>query len=508
MEIDRKFVATCHADSNIWITEISTGRCIRQYTGHTTAPWCLKFHPSSNSTLASGDYGGELRIWNNDVFHFKKGDIVRWYSEDYSPIFSIDFHPSKEILAIASGCAIYFWLWKETLLPTGICCTSSEIERPQYVKFYNSGNSFVTGILNVPKSTCIFVQNKEKVLRDSSNVQIVSSSSVRKNDSQEEVLCDSSNVQIVCSSSVTENNAQEEVLSDSNGDDVKILPINTRSLTNEKSSHGYTKENTLSDASDIEIVYTNINPLDGGNRSYSSTEEPKASQNFRNVNTVEKTSASQGLVNNMRNEPKASQNFRNVYTVGKTSASQGQEPKASQNFRNVNTVEKTSASQGLVNNMRNPFNLTVPDWDPDIQTVGVVLKDGKKVDENADVICEYEFIKTPLSKGMKRKRILKHQYVQGTSKRQKTAVQTRSEVMPFAIRKSREMRIVPIEGRIGVSPTIDDNHITVNPFVLNMMRLQSLFSSLNQRLTIFQSFSIPPLENLIFPQFNETAQFE
>ncbi|GFY40982.1 hypothetical protein TNIN_365481 [Trichonephila inaurata madagascariensis] len=155
-----------------------------------------------------------------------------------------------------------------------------------------------------------------------------------------------------------------------------------------------------------------------------------------------------------------------------------------------------------------PFNLTYPDWDPDIQTIGVVLKDGKKLDENSDVISKCKYITTPLSRGIKRKRILEQKYMEGTSKITKTVVQTRSEVRPYAMRESGEMRIVPTGGRFVVSPTIDNNHITVNPFVLNMMRLQSLFSSLNQRLSVLQNFSIPPLENLIFPQFNETAQFE
>ncbi|GFY40989.1 activating molecule in BECN1-regulated autophagy protein 1 [Trichonephila inaurata madagascariensis] len=296
---DGKIVATNHGDFSIWLTNVSTGKCIGRCAGHSSIPWCLKFHPSSNSIFASGCMRGELRIWNIN------GETLNWHSN--KAITSLDFHPSGDILAIASGDAVYFWRWKETLAPTGICRTYSAIEIPKFVKFYHSGNSFVTGIFNKPNTTCPYQENKKEVLSDSSDAQIPSSSSVTENNAQEEDLSDSDDdaeILPTYTRSLTDEKrshgcSKEEDLSDSD-DDAEILPTNTRSLTDEKRSHGCSKENILSDASDVEIIYTNVNPLDGGNCSYSSTEKPKASQNFQNVNTAGKTSASQGQVNNVR----------------------------------------------------------------------------------------------------------------------------------------------------------------------------------------------------------------
>ncbi|TRY85797.1 hypothetical protein DNTS_014598 [Danionella cerebrum] len=61
---DRSLMASTHVNHNIYITEVTTGKCVRSLVGHRRTPWCLTFHPCVPGLLASGCLDGEVRIWD------------------------------------------------------------------------------------------------------------------------------------------------------------------------------------------------------------------------------------------------------------------------------------------------------------------------------------------------------------------------------------------------------------------------------------------------------------
>ena len=61
---DKDFVASTHGDHNIYVSEVKTGKCIRTLSGHPRTPWCIAFHPSYPTVLASGCLGGCVRVWD------------------------------------------------------------------------------------------------------------------------------------------------------------------------------------------------------------------------------------------------------------------------------------------------------------------------------------------------------------------------------------------------------------------------------------------------------------
>ena len=79
--------------------------------GHPRTPWTVKYHPTNPTLLASGCIGFELRLWDT-----RAGVCLRRTMLAF-PIISVSFHPSTDMLAVASGSSLYLWNYKDTPEP-------------------------------------------------------------------------------------------------------------------------------------------------------------------------------------------------------------------------------------------------------------------------------------------------------------------------------------------------------------------------------------------------------
>ncbi|KAL2093427.1 hypothetical protein ACEWY4_010739 [Coilia grayii] len=138
---DRKLMASTHVNHNIYITEVQTGRCLHSLVGHRRTPWCITFHPTIPGLVASGCLDGEVRIWD---LH---GGSESWFTENDVAIASLAFHPTAQLLLIATNNELHFWDWSRPE-PFAVVKTASEMERVRLVRFDPLGHNLLTAIVN------------------------------------------------------------------------------------------------------------------------------------------------------------------------------------------------------------------------------------------------------------------------------------------------------------------------------------------------------------------------
>ncbi|XP_064423201.1 activating molecule in BECN1-regulated autophagy protein 1A isoform X3 [Latimeria chalumnae] len=138
---DRTLMASTHVNHNIYITEVKTGKCIHSLVGHRRTPWCVTFHPTIPGLVASGCLDGEVRIWD---LH---GGSESWFTESNVAIASLAFHPTAQLLLIATSNEIHFWDWSRHE-PFAVVKTASEMERLRLVRFDPLGHFLLTAIVN------------------------------------------------------------------------------------------------------------------------------------------------------------------------------------------------------------------------------------------------------------------------------------------------------------------------------------------------------------------------
>ncbi|MGH0128682.1 UNVERIFIED_CONTAM: hypothetical protein FKN15_043725 [Acipenser sinensis] len=138
---DRTLMASTHVNHNIYITEVKTGKCIHSLVGHRRTPWCVTFHPIISGLVASGCLDGEVRIWD---LH---GGSESWFTESNVAIASLAFHPTAQLLLIATNNEIHFWDWSRRE-PFAVVKTASEMERVRLVRFDPLGHNLLTAIVN------------------------------------------------------------------------------------------------------------------------------------------------------------------------------------------------------------------------------------------------------------------------------------------------------------------------------------------------------------------------
>uniref|UniRef100_A0A6Q2ZJP4 Autophagy/beclin-1 regulator 1b n=1 Tax=Esox lucius TaxID=8010 RepID=A0A6Q2ZJP4_ESOLU len=138
---DRTLMASTHVNHNIYITEVKTGTCVHSLVGHRRTPWCLTFHPTIPGLMASGCLDGEVRIWD---LH---GGSESWFTESNMAIASLAFHPTAQLLLIATHNEVHFWDWSRRE-PFALVKTASETERVRLVRFDPLGHYLLTAIVN------------------------------------------------------------------------------------------------------------------------------------------------------------------------------------------------------------------------------------------------------------------------------------------------------------------------------------------------------------------------
>ncbi|XP_055754987.1 activating molecule in BECN1-regulated autophagy protein 1A-like isoform X9 [Salvelinus fontinalis] len=138
---DRTLMASTHVNHNIYITVIKTGKCVHSLVGHRRTPWCLTFHPTIPGLVASGCLDGEVRIWD---LH---GGSESWFTESNVAIASLAFHPTAQLLLIATNNEVHFWDWSRRE-PFALVKTASETERVRLVRFDPLGHYLLTAIVN------------------------------------------------------------------------------------------------------------------------------------------------------------------------------------------------------------------------------------------------------------------------------------------------------------------------------------------------------------------------
>ncbi|KAM9079187.1 activating molecule in BECN1-regulated autophagy protein 1 isoform 5-T12 [Megaptera novaeangliae] len=138
---DRTLLASTHVNHNIYITEVKTGKCVHSLIGHRRTPWCVTFHPTISGLIASGCLDGEVRIWD---LH---GGSESWFTDSNNAIASLAFHPTAQLLLIATANELHFWDWSRRE-PFAVVKTASEMERVRLVRFDPLGHYLLTAIVN------------------------------------------------------------------------------------------------------------------------------------------------------------------------------------------------------------------------------------------------------------------------------------------------------------------------------------------------------------------------
>ncbi|CAG5958424.1 unnamed protein product, partial [Menidia menidia] len=137
----KSLMASTHVNHNIYITEVKTGKCLHSLVGHRRTPWCVTFHPTIPGLVASGCLDGEVRIWD---LH---GGSESWFTDSNVAIASLAFHPTAQLLLIATNNELHFWDWSRPE-PFAVVKTGSETERVRLVRFDPLGHNLLTAIVN------------------------------------------------------------------------------------------------------------------------------------------------------------------------------------------------------------------------------------------------------------------------------------------------------------------------------------------------------------------------
>ncbi|XP_074661706.1 activating molecule in BECN1-regulated autophagy protein 1B-like [Tubulanus polymorphus] len=162
MSHDGSRIISTHGDHTVRVTDAVTGRCIHVLSGHPRTPWTATFHPSSNTLLASGCLDGDVRIWD-----LKGHGSETWKSPKRKTIASLAFHPTEQMLVIATSNKIYFWDWSQPQ-PFASSETNNEYEKVRWVKFDPFGHFLFTGVTNCASREEARVEHQSPVWGSSS----------------------------------------------------------------------------------------------------------------------------------------------------------------------------------------------------------------------------------------------------------------------------------------------------------------------------------------------------
>jgi activator-of-BECN1-regulated-autophagy protein 1 len=100
---DGQTFASTHGDHTVKIVAFDSGIILQTLEGHPRTPWTVKYNLANPRIVASGCLGYQVRVW--DCVQAKCLYITRLNHA----IISLAFHPTANVLAIASGSVVHVW---------------------------------------------------------------------------------------------------------------------------------------------------------------------------------------------------------------------------------------------------------------------------------------------------------------------------------------------------------------------------------------------------------------
>jgi len=108
---DGDALASTHGDHTVKITCCHSGRVLNMLEGHPRTPWTVKFHPTNKYIVASGCLGYQVRVWDWSLNSGQCLNMIRLRCA----IISLAFHPTGNLLAVASGSTLYLWAYNDQI---------------------------------------------------------------------------------------------------------------------------------------------------------------------------------------------------------------------------------------------------------------------------------------------------------------------------------------------------------------------------------------------------------
>jgi len=100
---DGGVVASTHGDHTVKVVSCDNGSCLKVLDGHRRTPWVVRFHPSNPNLVVSGSLDNMVVLW-------RIAQAQKLISYDFGkPIHSVAFHPTGDLLVVASGHRVYVW---------------------------------------------------------------------------------------------------------------------------------------------------------------------------------------------------------------------------------------------------------------------------------------------------------------------------------------------------------------------------------------------------------------
>jgi len=91
-------VASCGESGRVVISDVDSGRTIKELIGHTSRTWDLAWSPV-NGRIASGSADLTVRVWDDET-----GECVAILADFTDPVYNVRFSPDgKHLFTNSSG---------------------------------------------------------------------------------------------------------------------------------------------------------------------------------------------------------------------------------------------------------------------------------------------------------------------------------------------------------------------------------------------------------------------
>ncbi len=114
-----QILATASADRTAKLWDVSSGNCLRTFTGHQNWVFSIAFSPNGQ-TVASGSHDFTVKLWD-----IKTGESLKTFTGHGQEVYSVTFSPDGQTLASGSQDGT-IKLWN---LKTGECLKTLRADR-------------------------------------------------------------------------------------------------------------------------------------------------------------------------------------------------------------------------------------------------------------------------------------------------------------------------------------------------------------------------------------------